>query len=102
MSSLISCVSWCVSSLIYIQRKTNERIRVKRGVAAQHPGKYNLDEKELERVSALARIELEDARLELEKAQEEAMRHEKERDEEGDEVEVLEGSDDGDEDAWVE
>ena len=102
MSSLISCVSWFVSSLIYIQRKTNERTRVKRGVATQHPGKYNLDEKELERVSALARIELEDARLELEKAQEEAMRHEKERDEEGDEVEVLEGSDDGDEDAWVE
>jgi hypothetical protein len=51
MASLISAVSW-----------------VKKGVAAQHPAKYVLDDKELERVSALARIELEDARTELEKA----------------------------------
>lgn len=78
--------------------------RVKRGVATQHPQKYNLDEKELERVSALARIELEDARQELENAQEEAQKLEEERDEEGDDVEleVLEGSNDGDDDAWVE
>ncbi|PPQ68646.1 hypothetical protein CVT26_002930 [Gymnopilus dilepis] len=51
MSSLISAVSW-----------------VRRGVAAQHPQKYVLDDKELERVSALARIELEDAKIELERA----------------------------------
>ncbi|KAH7913515.1 transductin family protein/WD-40 repeat family protein [Hygrophoropsis aurantiaca] len=51
MSNLISCISW-----------------VKRGVSARHPNKYVLDEKELERVSALARIELEDARIELERA----------------------------------
>lgn len=51
MSNLISAVSW-----------------VRRGVAAQHPTKYVLDDKELERVSALARIELEDARVELERA----------------------------------
>ncbi|OSX57595.1 hypothetical protein POSPLADRAFT_1185570 [Postia placenta MAD-698-R-SB12] len=51
MSSLISCVSW-----------------VKRGVAVQHPEKYVLDDQELQRVSALARIELEDARKELEAA----------------------------------
>ena len=78
--------------------------RVKRGVAIQHPHKYNLDEKELERVSALARIELEDARQELERAQEEAQKMERERDRERDdaELEVLDGSDDGDEDAWVE
>ncbi|KAH7884405.1 WD40-repeat-containing domain protein [Phlebopus sp. FC_14] len=45
---------------------------VKRGVAAQHPSKYVLDEQELERISALARIELEDARVELERAHEAA------------------------------
>ncbi|THG93808.1 hypothetical protein EW145_g8274, partial [Phellinidium pouzarii] len=80
MSSLISCVAW-----------------VKRGAAAQHPGKYSLDEKELERVSALARIELEDARLELERAHEAAK-------EMGKGAEADEADDDGgdnDEDAWV-
>jgi hypothetical protein len=55
MSSLISAVSW-----------------VRRGVAAQHPAKYVLDDKELERVSALSRIQLEDARIELERAHEAA------------------------------
>jgi periodic tryptophan protein 1 len=55
MSSLISCTAW-----------------VARGRSARHPGKYHLDEKELERVSALARIELEDARIELERASEAA------------------------------
>lgn len=51
MSNLISSVAW-----------------VRRGLAIQHPQKYVLDDKELERVSALARIELEDARTELERA----------------------------------
>ena len=51
MSNLISAVSW-----------------VRRGVAAKNPEKYVLDNKELERVSALAKIELEDAREELERA----------------------------------
>ncbi|KAF8217851.1 WD40-repeat-containing domain protein [Mycena galopus ATCC 62051] len=55
MSSLISAVSW-----------------VKRGVAAQNPPKYVLDDKELERVSALSRVEKEDARIELERAHEAA------------------------------
>ncbi|KAG6910832.1 hypothetical protein DXG01_007147 [Tephrocybe rancida] len=55
MSSLISAVAW-----------------VRRGVSVQHPQKYVLDDKELERVSALARIELEDARIELERAHEAA------------------------------
>ncbi|CCM03608.1 uncharacterized protein FIBRA_05746 [Fibroporia radiculosa] len=49
MSNLVSCVAW-----------------VKRGVAAQIPEKYELDDGELQRVSALARIEVEDARKELE------------------------------------
>jgi periodic tryptophan protein 1 len=51
MSNLISAVSW-----------------VRRGVAARNPEKYVLDDKELERVSALAKIELEEARVELERA----------------------------------
>lgn len=55
MSNLISCAAW-----------------VQRGVAVQHPKKYNLDESELERVSALARIDLEDVREEMERATEAA------------------------------
>ena len=43
--------------------------RVRRGVATQHPKKYQLDEKEVERVSALARIHMEDLKEEFEKAQ---------------------------------
>ncbi|EPQ52598.1 WD40 repeat-like protein [Gloeophyllum trabeum ATCC 11539] len=80
MSSLISCVAW-----------------VKRGVAAQHPAKYVLDDKELERVSSLARIELEDARLELQRAHEAAQEMGKGSDDEtGDDNE-----DNEDESAWV-
>lgn len=45
----------------------NLRYMLLLGVAAQNPQKYVLDEKELERVSALARTELEDARTELER-----------------------------------
>lgn len=52
MSSLISAVSW-----------------VARGMSAQHPSKYVVDEAEMERVSALAQIRLQDARMELELAQ---------------------------------
>ena len=55
MSNLISCTHW-----------------VPRGVPKQHPDKYNLDETELERVSALARIEIEDVRVQLQKASEAA------------------------------
>jgi periodic tryptophan protein 1 len=73
MSSLISAVAW-----------------VRRGVAAQHPQKYVLDDPELERVSALARIELEDARVELERAHIAAQSMGKEE------------ADDSDEADWVE
>lgn len=76
MSSLISAVSW-----------------VKRGISVQQPTKYVLDDKELERVSALARIELEDARTELERA------HEAAKSMDRTEGEVVEGDDD---DEWVE
>ena len=56
MSNLISSVAW-----------------VRRGVAQQHPTKYVLDDQELQRVSKLARIELEDARKELERAHKAAL-----------------------------
>ncbi|KAG2741555.1 transducin family protein/WD-40 repeat family protein [Suillus brevipes Sb2] len=80
MSNLISCVSW-----------------VKRGVSANQPSKYVLDEKELERVSALARIELEDARIEIERAHNAAKSMGKGA--EGAEADDVD--EDGDEDAWV-
>jgi periodic tryptophan protein 1 len=44
-------------------------IRIRKGVATQHPEKYVLDEKELQRVSALSRVELEEMKKEIEKAQ---------------------------------
>jgi periodic tryptophan protein 1 len=72
MSNLISCVSW-----------------VRRGVSAQQPSKYVLDDKELERVSTLARVELEDARVELERAHQAAKSMNRD-------------NGDGDEDSWVE
>jgi hypothetical protein len=76
MSNLISCVSW-----------------VRRGVSVQHPSKYVLDDVELERVSALARIELEDARVELERAHRAAQSINQRDDDDGE---------DQDEDGWVE
>jgi periodic tryptophan protein 1 len=69
--------------------------RVRRGVAARHPSKYVLDERELERVSKLARIELEDARVELQRAHEAAA--EMGKDQEHDDADEEE-----DEGAWVE
>jgi periodic tryptophan protein 1 len=71
------------------------RCRVRRGVAARHPAKYVLDEGELARVSKLARIELEDARAELQRAHEAAAGMGKDPVVDDDEGE-------GDEDAWVE
>ncbi|THH15341.1 hypothetical protein EW146_g5125 [Bondarzewia mesenterica] len=78
MSSLISSISW-----------------VKRGVPTRHPSKYVLDERELERVSALARIELEDARVELQRAHKAANQMGK-----GAEGEEADDADEN-EDAWV-
>lgn len=52
MATLVSALAW-----------------VKRGAAAENPKKYSADEKELERVSELARVQLEDAKLDLEKAE---------------------------------
>jgi periodic tryptophan protein 1 len=49
MATLISALAW-----------------VKRGVAAENPTKYDIDENELARVSQLAREELEDAQVNLE------------------------------------
>ena len=75
----------------------NAQTRVRRGVAAQHPQKYVLDDQELERVSALARIELEDARKELEKAHNAAQSMGK-----GAEGDEADDADEDDESAWVE
>jgi len=84
MSNLISSVAW-----------------VKRGVAAQHPTKYVLDDAELERVSKLARIELQDARKELEKAHKAAMQMGQGLDVEDEGAGVEEEKDD-DDDQWTE
>jgi len=43
---------------------------VRRGVAAQFPTKYEIDEAEMGRISKLARMQLEDAREDLNAAQE--------------------------------
>lgn len=43
---------------------------VRRGVAAQFPAKYEIDEEEMSRISKLAREQLEDAREDLSAAQE--------------------------------
>lgn len=73
MSTLISAIAW-----------------VRRGASAGQPSKYVLDDAELERVSGLARIELEDARTELERAHEAAKTMGQDDD------------DDNDDDNWVE
>lgn len=70
-------------------------VRVKRGGAQQNPQKYVLDDQELQRVSALARIELEDAKTELQRAQQAANAVLKRAASGVDE-------DDGDDSAWVE
>ena len=70
---------------------------MKRGVSAQNPAKYVLDDKELERVSALARIELEDAKTELARAHEAAKTMGK-----GAEGDEGDDDEDPDDDAWVE
>ncbi|KAK7036669.1 rRNA-processing protein [Paramarasmius palmivorus] len=79
MSNLVSSVAW---------------VHLRRGVTAQHPHKYVLDDKELECVSALAHIELEDAQTELKRAHQAAQKIGKGA--KGDEA------DDAGDDEWVE
>jgi periodic tryptophan protein 1 len=55
---------------------------VRRGVAAQFPKKYDIDEEEINRISQLARLQLEDAKGDLKAAREGI-----ERDEGGEESE---------------
>ncbi|KAG8714583.1 hypothetical protein FRC11_007909 [Ceratobasidium sp. 423] len=76
MSPLISSVAW-----------------VRRGAAAENPEKYNLDEKELERVQKLARIELEDAQVELQRASQAAQEMENRSD--GEDSTIEEDDNDG-------
>lgn len=100
MSNLISCAAW------YVVLPPASRItadccdRVKRGVAARHPEKYTLDDQELARVSALAHIELEDARKELEAAHKAAGMMGKGA--EGEEADDVDEDAEEDESAWVE
>ncbi|KAK4053108.1 rRNA-processing protein [Microbotryomycetes sp. JL201] len=75
MTSLISAVSW-----------------IPRGVAAQHPSKYVVDESELDRVGQLARVKLQDAQFELELAK--ATADDNEDDMRGDDDEEDDHSDD--------
>lgn len=70
---------------------------MRRGVAARNPSKYVLDEKELERVSKLARIDLEDARVELKRAHDAATTMGK-----GAEGEEADDQGEGEEEDWVE
>ena len=72
--------------------------RVRRGVSAQHPQKYNLDEKEIERVSAFTRTKLEDVKAQMEEAHKAAKQMG--RGAEADETNEEAGSDD--DGAWVE
>ena len=74
---------------------------MKRGIAAQQPSKYNLDEKELERVSAFTRTKLEDVKAQMEEASKAAQSMGRGK---GDFEAEREGNDDEDEDesAWVE
>jgi periodic tryptophan protein 1 len=85
MSNLISAVAW-----------------VRRGIAVQHPAKYVLDDDELVRISSLAHIELEDARVELERAQKAAQAIEKRREEDEAETDAEEKGEERNEGDWVE
>jgi periodic tryptophan protein 1 len=55
MASMITCTAW-----------------VPRGYAAPFPTKYNFDEEEFERIAAMAKLQLDDAREDLEEAEAEA------------------------------
>ncbi|KAK4058688.1 rRNA-processing protein [Microbotryomycetes sp. JL221] len=80
MTSLISAVSW-----------------IPRGVAAQHPSKYVVDETELDRVGQLARVKLQDAQFELELAR--ATEHDNNDD--GDDDAMRGDDDDNDDDTGL-
>lgn len=54
---------------------------VKRGVAAQFPTKYVIDEAEMGRISELARIQLEDAKQDMSAAQDGKMDEDSDKEE---------------------
>ena len=70
---------------------------MKRGASQQNPQKYVLDDQELQRVSSLARVELEDAKTELQRAQRAADAMLKRA-----AAVVDDGTEDDDDNAWVE
>ncbi|KAJ5648584.1 hypothetical protein N7490_004956 [Penicillium lividum] len=79
MSSMITTTAW-----------------VRRGVAAQFPIKYEIDEDEMNRISKLARMQLEDAKEDMNAAQEDsAMDEDKEEDDKEEKEEVKETSKEG-------
>ncbi|BAE55846.1 unnamed protein product [Aspergillus oryzae RIB40] len=73
MSSMITTTSW-----------------VRRGVAAQMPIKYEIDEEEMNRISTLAKMQLEDAQSDLKAAQEGDEDDDDEAMEEDDKKDVME------------
>ena len=78
MASLISAVSW-----------------IPRGAAAQHPSKYTVDAAELERVSQLAKVRLDNAKDQLEMAQLEAGNGRADEDDNDDIDDDVEGEEEG-------
>ena len=63
---------------------------VRRGVAAQMPIKYEIDEEEMNRISTLAKMQLEDAQSDLKAAQDEDEDDDDEAMEEDDKKDVME------------
>lgn len=59
---------------------------VRRGIAAQFPTKYEIDEDEINRISELAKLQLEDAKGDLKAAEETAAQEEEDADEDDDDV----------------
>ncbi|PYI03772.1 rRNA processing protein Pwp1 [Aspergillus sclerotiicarbonarius CBS 121057] len=59
---------------------------VRRGVAAQFPTKYEINEEEMDRISKMARMQLEDAQGDLKAAQDEAMEEDDDKKEGGDDA----------------
>lgn len=70
---------------------------VRRGAAAQFPTKYEIDEKEMNRISNLARMQLEEAQGDLSAAQEGKEDEAMDEDEEKEDAKEVEGVKDGSE-----
>lgn len=67
---------------------------VRRGVAAPFPERYEIDEAEINRISELAKIQLEGAKTDLKQAQHQSSKDQREGEGEGEEEEEEESEDD--------